>query len=82
MAFKMSSVCFAEAVALGFFPDAPSSIFCSKMERVEEAWMERKRRSNPRRERGTEGSGAFAVRVGRFHGPRVDRARFDDRRVD
>ena len=42
MAFKMSSVCFAEAVALGFFPDAPSSDFCSKMERVEEAWMERK----------------------------------------
>ena len=81
MAFKMSSVCFAEAVALGFFPDAPSADFCSRMERVRGV-DGRKRGSNPRRERGTEGSGAFAVRVGRFHGPRVDRARFDGRRVD
>jgi hypothetical protein len=62
MAFKMSSVCFAEAVALGFFPDAPSADFCSRMERVQagvEAWMETRVES-------AEGKGHGGVR--RFRG--------------
>jgi hypothetical protein len=75
MAFKMSSVCFAEAVALGFFADSASADFCFSCANVLDGREKREDRSNP--EAGATGwwalsGGAWGAFTGRA---RANRAR-------
>jgi hypothetical protein len=74
MAFKMSSVCFAEAVALGFFADSASADFCLR-ERFGRKGDACEDRSNP--EAGATGWWALSGEAwGAFTGrARANRAR-------
>jgi len=82
MAFEMSSVCFAEAVALGFFADSASADFCLR-ERFGRKGEACEDRSNP--EAGATGwwalsGGAWGAFTGRARAEREDSRRGELRR--